>query len=475
MLKKISDYRYEIERTGDMNVPGMIYTDEKGMEDIGEDPVKQVENVACLPGIQKYSFAMPDIHLGYGFPIGGVAAFDAESGVISPGGVGYDINCGVRLLRSNIHFEEIKGSLDKVIAYINNSVPSGVGGGGKFSLNKKELMQVLKKGAHWPLERGLGYKGDLDRIEGRGALAFDPDTDCLSDRAIERGMGQVGSLGAGNHFIEIQAVDRIYDGEKAGELGISEGMVTVMIHTGSRGFGYQVCDDYLKLFRSISLKYGIVLKDGQLACAPVNSEEGKKYINAMNAAANYAWANRQAITGAVRACFTAATGKGEQALGLNLVYDVSHNIARMEKHDIDGVEKTLCVHRKGATRALPAGHAMLDGEIKRFGQPVLLPGDMGRYSFVLNPLEGAKETFYSCAHGAGRIMSRAAALKHGKGRNIISELGEKGVIVMAGDKRLLAEEAPYAYKDAENIVEIAEKAGLAKRVARMKPVAVIKG
>jgi len=474
-MKKISDYKFEIEKTQDMNVPGLIYASEKLLNDIGNEPLTQVSNVASLPGIQKYSIAMPDIHWGYGFPIGGVAAFDYSSGIISPGGVGYDINCGVRMIKTNLDYDDIKNKIDDIANALFNAIPSGVGSSGIIILKKKELMNVLKKGAKWAIEQGYGDISDLNKIEDEGVLDFDDDTDDISSRAYERGLDQIGTLGAGNHFLEIQKVDTIYLPETADKLGIFKNQIIVMFHTGSRGLGYQICDDYLHLFRSVSSKYEIKLKDQQLISVPVTSSEGKKYFNAMSGAANYAWANRQVITGLITTTFEKIFKKSKSQLGISVIFDVSHNIARIEEHEIDGKKVKLCVHRKGATRALPKGHELLPDEFKNIGQPVLVPGDMGRASFILIGREGAKEAFYSCAHGAGRMLSRSQALKQGKGKNLFDELAAQGVIVKVKSKKLLAEEAPFAYKDAEDITKVVEKAGLASRIARLKPVAVVKG
>lgn len=474
-MKKISDYKFEIEKKQDMNVPGIIYASEKLLKDIGNEPITQVMNVATLPGIQRYSIAMPDIHWGYGFPIGGIAAFDYDKGVISPGGVGYDINCGVRMIKTQLDYNETKNKIDDLANALFNAVPSGVGSSGAIVLKKKELIDVLKKGASFAVERGFGIPSDLNKIEDRGKLDFDPGADDISDRAIERGLDQLGTLGAGNHFLEIQKVENIFMPDVADKLGIFKNQITIMFHTGSRGLGYQICDDYLHFFRNASPKYNIKLKDPQLISVPITSAEGKKYFNAMSGAANFAWANRQAITGLIAGAFERVLKKSSHDLGISVIYDVSHNIARMEEHEIDGKIKKLCVHRKGATRALPAKHKLLPDELKDIGQPVLVPGDMGRASFILIANENSKEAFYSCAHGAGRMMSRSHALKEGKNRDLFGELEAQGVIIKVRSKKLLAEEAPFAYKDAGDITEVVQKAGLASRVAKLKPVAVIKG
>ncbi len=474
-MRKLSEYKFELEKEKEMNVPGIIYADEKLLQDIGEEPLKQVSNVACLPGIINYSIAMPDIHWGYGFPIGGIAAFDIKEGIISPGGVGYDINCGVRMIKTNLFYEEIKNKIDEIAKNLYNMVPSGVGSSGQIILDKKEIKNVIKKGAKWAVENGFGISDDIEKIEDKGQLEYIPEKDDISERAYERGFDQLGTLGAGNHFLEIQKIDKILDRQIAEKLNLKEDMIVIMFHTGSRGFGYQICDDYIAILRKVVHKYGINLKDQQLVCAPFNSEEGQRYFNAMKAAANYAWANRQIITDSIRRSFEKVFKKGFYQLGMSVIYDVSHNIARVEEIEIKGEKKYLCVHRKGATRSLPPGHYLLTKEFKDIGQPVIIPGDMGRHSFILIGRKESIETFYSSAHGAGRLLSRHQALKKGKSKDIIEELQKDGVIIKAKSKKFLAEEAPFAYKDAENVTEIIEKAGLAKKVARLKPVAVIKG
>lgn len=474
-MKKISEYKFEIEKQREMNVPGIIYADEKLLKVIGEEPLNQISNVACLPGIVNYSLAMPDIHWGYGFPIGGVAAFDVKEGIISPGGVGYDINCGVRMVRTNLFYYEIKDKIDELAVNIYNNVPSGVGSSGKIIVDKKELKRVIKKGARWAIENGFGFNDDIDKIEDKGQMECSAESNAISEKAFERGYDQLGTLGAGNHFLEIQKVDKIYRADIAEKLNLKNDLIVIMFHTGSRGFGYQICDDYIGILRKAIYKYKINLRDQQLVCVPFNSEEGQRYFNAMKAAANYAWANRQIITDSIRRSFEKVFKKGALHLDMKVIYDVSHNIARVEKLEIGGEEKKLCVHRKGATRALPAGHYLLPDEYKEIGQPVLVPGDMGRHSFILIGEKKSKEAFYSSAHGAGRLLSRHQALKQGKGIDLIESLKKDGVIVKVKSKKLLAEEAPFAYKDAEDITEVVEKAGLAFKVARLKPVAVIKG
>ncbi len=458
-----------------MSVPGLIFGTGEIFENADEAAIAQLRNAACLPGITRASIAMPDIHAGYGFCIGAVAAFDPESGgVISPGGVGYDINCGVRMLSSFIPAEDAKKASSKTADALFQAVPAGVGSGGEIRLKEKELKKLLKKGALWGVENSMGCAADLERIEEKGSVTAEP-SEGISQEAFSRGYDQAGTLGAGNHFLEVQVVEEIYDAEAAEAFGIIKGTMAVTLHTGSRGLGYQICDDYLKEFRTAAQKYSINLPDSHLACVPVKSGEGRRYINAMNGAANFAWANRQIIAHLTRQALERVFGVSWEKLGLKTVYDISHNIARFEEHEVEGVMKKLCVHRKGATRSLPAGHPLVAAEFKDFGHPVLVPGDMGRASYVLRGLAGGKESFYSCSHGAGRLISRSAAYKKGKGRDLFSELKEAGVEVRVNSKGLLAEEAPYAYKDVSRVVEAVEASGLAAKVAKLRPIAVVKG
>ena len=447
-----------------MRVPGLIYADEELIKQIQADKsLQQVANVACLRGIVKYSLSMPDIHWGYGFPIGGVAAFDVdEGGIVSPGGVGYDINCGVRLIRSNLKLSDIEGKTKDIVRGLFARIPCGVGCRGELRLSRGELEKVLVKGSQWAVERGYGEACDIDHTEERGAMEG-ANPKAVSSRAFERGLPQLGTLGAGNHFLEIQVVDEIYEEATASAFGIFKGQITIMIHCGSRGFGHQVCDDYLLRMRGGMDKYNITVPDAQLACVPVNSTEGRDYLSAMACAANFAWANRQCIMHGVREVFQRALSAGEGDLGLRLVYDVAHNIARIETHDVDGKERRLCVHRKGATRAFP-------------GQPVIIPGDMGTNSFLLVGTEGAmRQSWGSTCHGAGRVLSRHAAIKALKGRDLVKELEEKGVVIYAKGRRTLAEEAPEAYKDVTRVVETTHQAGISRKVARMRPIGVVKG
>jgi tRNA-splicing ligase RtcB len=478
-LKKIDDFRYKIPRSykAGMKTDGIIYASEKMLPQITSDEApEQVANVAFLPGIVGCAMAMPDIHWGYGFPIGGVAAFDVEKGIISPGGVGYDINCGVRLLRTELTDNDIKDKIKELVRAIFSNVPSGVGSTGKIRIDEREVKDVLINGAQWALKKGFGWKEDIEHIEARGAMAG-ANPDKVSKRALQRGRPQLGTLGAGNHFLEIQVVQDIYDREAAKIMGIDDvGQITVMIHTGSRGLGYQVCDDNVKMLGRTTQKYGISIPDRQLACAPITSPEGKSYFEQMACAANYAWANRQCITHWIRESFEQVLGKKAQDLGMNLIYDVAHNIAKFEKHRIGDETKELCIHRKGATRAFPAGHEEVPAKYKSIGQPVLIPGDMGTHSYLLLGTDLAmKETFGSTCHGAGRVMSRTKALDRTRGRSISKELADKGIYVLSASNEVLREEVPEAYKDIDMVVDAVHKAGISRKVARMRPLGVVKG
>lgn len=476
-IEKVDDYRWLIPKSykDGMRTEGLIYATEEIMQDLDES-LEQVANVAFLPGIQGRSMAMPDIHWGYGFPIGGVAATSVEDGVVSPGGVGFDINCGVRLLRTDLTEKEVKPKIGELVDRIFYDVPSGVGSEGKIRVDEEELAQVMKKGTKWMVEHGFGWADDIDATEQNGMME-QADPSMVSHKAVQRGRPQLGTLGAGNHFLEVQVVEQIFDEEAAEAFGITgPGQITVMIHTGSRGFGYQVCDDSLILMQRAIQKYKINIPDKQLACAPVKSEEGRHYLAAMSCAANYAWANRQAIAHWVREAFEHVMGAGAHKLGMRQVYDVAHNIAKIEEHELDGKKMRLCVHRKGATRAFGQGHPDIPLKYRAIGQPVIIPGDMGRYSYLLAGTERAmKETFGSTCHGAGRVMSRHAAIKEGKGQNIQQMLAEKGITVRAASRGTLSEEAPFAYKDVADVVEAAHGAGISRKVARMKPLGVVKG
>jgi tRNA-splicing ligase RtcB len=419
---------------------------------------------------------MPDIHWGYGFCIGGVCATDpAEGGVISPGGVGYDINCGVRLLGTNLMHAEIAPRLPELMNVLFRRIPAGVGVGGPYLFDAKELRRILGDGAGHLLKRGLATESDVEHTEARGCLA-DAEPDEVSPRALERGGDQCGTLGAGNHFLEVQVVDEIFDEEAAGVMGLQLGLLCVMIHSGSRGLGYQVCDDALHALRNIPAQYGIQLPDRQLVCAPVESAEGQRYLRAMRAAANYAWANRQLLAWQTREVFAEFFGRSWESMQMNLVYDVAHNIAKMERHTVAGREKMLCVHRKGATRAFPPGHRELPDRYRGIGQPVIIPGDMGRASWVLVGAAGSMEqSFGTTCHGAGRLLSRTAAIQKARGRRIDQELAAAGVIAKCRSRTGLAEEQPDAYKDVSQVVTVVHRAGLARKVARLRPLGVVKG
>ncbi|MEJ2695188.1 MAG: RtcB family protein [Candidatus Sulfobium sp.] len=476
-LKRIDETRVEVpmDYKRGMRVPGIIYVDgilEKYLE---AESVDQVANVATLPGIIKASTAMPDIHTGYGFPIGGVAAFDSKEGIVSPGGVGYDINCGVRLLRSNLRKEEILPKMKELVDALFGEIPSGVGSKGRMRLGPSDEKRIMTKGAVWAVEAGMGEQSDIERIESGGRIDG-ADPSLVSARAYERGRAQQGTLGSGNHFLEIQFVDEIYDQKAANALGLFEGQITVMIHTGSRGFGHQVCSDFLEVMGRATGKYGIDLYDRELACAPFQSPEAQDYLAAMRAAANYAWANRQCIMHWTRETFMKVLGASPRELGMALVYDVAHNVAKVEEHMVEGRKRKLVVHRKGATRAFPPGHPELPEHYRHLGQPVLIPGDMGRASFVLLGTEKAmEETFGSTCHGAGRLMSRHQAIRKAKGRAIWRELEDKGIIVRSAGRSTLAEEMSEAYKDVSGVVEVVHKAGISTKVIRLRPLGVVKG
>jgi len=478
-LIKIDDYRWEIPQTykPGMRVPGLVYADEKMLRLIKEDrSLEQVANVAFLPGIVGKSMAMPDIHWGYGFPIGGVAATRVSDGVVSPGGVGFDINCGVRLLRTNLTENEVKPKIEKLLTDLFHNVPSGLGSEGKIRLKGKEIEKLLHKGAAWAVEAGYGETEDLEYTEEHGGMeGADPDK--VSERAKTRGMPQSGTLGSGNHFLEVQVVDEIYDDTIAHVFGIADiGQILLLVHTGSRGFGYQVCDDYLKTMGTAARNYGIELPDRQLACAPVKSPEGQDYLAAMACAANYAWANRQCITHWARESFGKIFNKSPRDLGMRVVYDVAHNIAKIEEHQVEGKKLTVCVHRKGATRAFPAGHPDVPKAYRKVGQPVLIPGDMGRYSYVAVGTERAmQETFGSTCHGAGRVQSRSAAKRSARGSDILAELAAKGIAVKVASISGLAEEASSAYKDVAEVMHVTDAAGISTKVVKARPIGVIKG
>ncbi|MCL6621718.1 MAG: RtcB family protein [Syntrophobacterales bacterium] len=476
-LRQVDEYRWEIPREGKMRTRGLIFASKEMLPKIHEDrSLEQVANVATLPGIEGPSMAMPDIHWGYGFPIGGVAAFNLEEGVVSPGGVGYDINCGVRLLRTNLERQEIAPRVEELVNALFHNIPTGVGSRRKdLKLTVPTLKEVMRYGAAWAVKQGFGRAEDLAHIEAGGQIPG-ADPEVVSQFAMDRGKDQLGTLGSGNHFVEVGYVAEIYDEKLARALGLFPGQVTIIIHTGSRGLGHQVCDDFIKVMLKASAKYGIELPDRQLCSAPIRSPEGQQYLAAMAAAANFAFANRQMITHWVRESFEQVLQMGPRDLGLELIYDVAHNIAKIEKHLIDGKEKTVCVHRKGATRAFPPGHPEVPPAYRETGQPVLIPGDMGRYSFVLVGTQKAlEETFGSTCHGAGRELSRAAAIKAAKGRRVVQEMAAKGIIVRGAGRDTIDEEISEAYKDVENVVNVTHGAGISKKVAKLKPLGVIKG
>jgi tRNA-splicing ligase RtcB len=478
-VNRIDDYRWEIPTSykAGMRVAGLIYASQSMLEHIFEEQVfEQVANVAFLPGIVGHSLAMPDIHWGYGFPIGGVAATRVADGVISPGGVGFDINCGVRLLRTNLTVDEVRPEITKLVNELYENVPSGLGSEGKIRVSQKELDQVLTQGSRWALEKGLGEPEDIVVTEEAGCIK-QANPDKVSVKAKKRGIPQLGTLGSGNHFLEVEAVSEIYDPAAAGVMGITGvGQILVLIHTGSRGLGHEVCGDYVRLLGEAVKRYGITLPDRQLACAPVSSAEGQDYLGAMACAANYAWTNRQCIAHWTRESFARVFGRSQREIGLEQVYDVCHNIAKIEEHSVGGRRQRLCVHRKGATRAFPPGHRDVPERYRDIGQPVLIPGDMGRGSFVALGTERAMaESFGSTCHGAGRLLSRSAAKRSLNGAEVARQLASRGITVKTGDLGSLAEEASPAYKDVAEVVEVTDKAGISRKVVRTEPVGVIKG
>ncbi|MBN2112147.1 RtcB family protein [Candidatus Woesearchaeota archaeon] len=471
-LKKINEFTWQIPKQGGMKVPAVVYASEKLLSQIKQDKtLEQLKNVACLKGIQKQAYVMPDAHQGYGFPIGGVAAFDIDEGIISPGGVGYDINCGVRLMKTGMNVNDFQAKKSELLNEIFKRVPAGVGKGGLTKVSKDVLLEVLKKGAHWAVANGYGKKQDLERIEENGMMK-DADPSKVSDRAIARGMPQLGTLGAGNHFVEIQKVDKIFDKETAKTFGITkEGQVTVMVHTGSRGLGHQVASDYIQKMEN---KYGFEnLPDRELINAPINSDLGQDYYKAMCAAINFAFANRQMIMHWTREAFKEVFGSDE---GVDLVYGVCHNIAKFEKHKIDGKQKKVCIHRKGATRSFGPGREEIPEFYRKVGQPVLIPGSMGTASYVLVGTTKAEEiSFGSTAHGAGRVMSRHEALRTKRGEQVVKELAAKGIEVKGASWKGIAEEMPEAYKDIDEVVRVSDGVGIGKAVARLVPLEVMKG
>ena len=474
-FKKITNWLWEAPKSfrQDMRVPARAYVSEKMLEESLKDKsLEQLINVATLPGIINYGIAMPDMHEGYGFPIGGVAAVDVKSGVISPGGVGYDINCGMRLLESDYKEGEIKPYLDKLATEIQKEVPSGLGRGRKVKIDINSINKILERGSQELVEQGYGEKNDLENCESQGRLPT-ADSSCVSDYAKNRGRDQVGTLGSGNHFLEIQKVSEIFDAETARAFGLFQDQVVVMIHTGSRGLGHQIATDYIRIMMQAMPKYGIRLSDPELAACPIDSPEGKKYFSAMSCGANYAWANRQMIAHFVRTAWKRILG-GKSA-SLFSFYDVAHNIAKLEKHKVAGKEMELCLHRKGATRAFPPEHPEIPAKYKKAGQPVLIPGSMGTASYILAGQKEGEQAFYSTCHGAGRTMSRHAAARAMSGEEVVKNLESKGIICKCWSLRGIAEEAPQAYKDVDEVVEVVHNAGLSRKVARLTPLAVIKG
>jgi tRNA-splicing ligase RtcB (3'-phosphate/5'-hydroxy nucleic acid ligase) len=478
-LERVDAYRWHIPRSYQpaMRVPGLVFADDRLIEDIQEEhALQQVANVATLPGIVGASLGMPDIHWGYGFPVGGVAAIRAEDGVVSPGGIGFDINCGVRLLATDLTGGQIQKKAEQLADELFRMLPSGVGGAGMRPLSGDEIREVMVRGAAWAVEQGYGSPEDLEVTEEQGGLSG-ADPERVSTTAIQRGLRQLGSLGSGNHFCEVEVVDQIYDAGTARAFHLQGvGQVVVTVHCGSRGFGHQIAQDYIRLAEARQSDFGFHLVDRQLACLPLQSSEGKAYLAAMACGANFAWANRQLLLHGVRRAFATVLARSVSPQEMPLVYDVCHNIAKMEAYEIDGVRQRVCVHRKGATRAFPAGHPELPERYRAFGQPVLIPGDMGRYSFVLAGAPGSiAESYGSCCHGAGRRQSRTAAKKSMSSRQLFDQLAAQGITVRVQSKGLLAEEAPSAYKEAQQVVNVVHHAGLARLVARLKPVIVIKG
>ncbi len=475
-IERVNEHSWRLEKTGGMRVSGIVYASEKMMRDIlGDKSLQQVINVAHLPGIEKWSIAMPDIHQGYGFPIGGVAAMDMEKGVISPGGVGYDINCGCRLLRSNLEYGDIAEHIDSIGSSLFLNIPSGVGSTGKIDLSLEEEREVLVEGSKWAVKRGFGEADDLEKTEDGGTYEG-ADADSISEVAIKRGKRQLGTLGSGNHFLEVDLVEECFDEDASSSFGLSKGQVVVLIHTGSRGFGYQVCDDYLGTMRRYMHREKIELPDGQLACAHISSPEGKRYLKALACAANYAWANRQILSFFVRETFQKVLKMGPSRVGMSLVYDCGHNTAKIEEHEVGEEKKRVLVHRKGSTRAFPRGREELPSSYRNIGQPVLIPGDMGRYSYVLVGEEKSMSlAFGSTCHGAGRLLSRTKARKSAKGRNIRRELSRKGISIYSSGKATLLEEVPWAYKDVSEVVDVVHNLGIATKVAKLRPLIVVKG
>jgi len=476
--KKIGDNQYQIDADSNlgMRVPVRIYADEPLLQKMLSDrTIMQAQNVASIPGIVSHSVVLPDGHEGYGFPVGGVAAMDAEEGMISPGGVGYDINCGVRLLRSNLDEQAVRSKLKELVNDLFSSIPSGVGSKGAVKLSPSELDEVLVKGVNWAIDHGYGSSNDSDVCEENGQIQ-NADPNKVSDKARKRGAPQLGSLGSGNHFLEVQKVAEIHDEEAANRMGIKEGTITVLIHCGSRGFGHQVCSDYLRVSEQAMEKYGIDLPDRELACVPNNSEEGESYRKAMFAALNFAWSNRQMLTHWTRNSFERVFNQSESDLDMKLVYDVAHNIAKVEKHKVDGTERNLVVHRKGATRAFPANRGEIPHKYRDLGQPVLVPGSMGTSSWILLGKPNSMNlSFGSTAHGAGRTMSRSKARRNYAENDVKKSLNDQGIFIKALTRDGVVEETPQAYKDVDAVVNVSHNLGIATKVAKLVPIGVIKG
>ncbi|AAD36428.1 tRNA-splicing ligase [Thermotoga maritima MSB8] len=472
-IERLDKYIWKIPKEGDMKVDAIIFTDAESVNDPQfREAMKQLMNVATLPGIVKYALAMPDIHWGYGFPIGGVAAFDVKEGIISPGGVGFDINCGVRLMKTDLTYEDVKDRMRSLVEAIYEFVPAGVGSTGDIVLGKKGLRKVLVEGAEWAVKSGYGLEEDLERIEDGGKI-HPADPSYVSEEAFERGSDELGTLGAGNHFVEVQMVQEIYDEELAEFFGLEIGTITVMIHSGSRGFGHQVATDYIRLMRDNLKEHNKNLPDKQLINAPFEHPLGQAYYSAMNCAANYAFANREILGHLVRKAFWKVFGRDTR---VDLIYDVAHNIAKVEEYEVDGKRRKLVVHRKGATRSLGPGSEKVPSIYREVGQPVIIPGDMGTASYLLVGTKKAEEkTFGSTAHGAGRVLGRSAALKKLDYREVLDELAEKNIVVMSKSKKTLVEEAPEVYKDVDRVVQIVHEIGISRKVARMIPLGVVKG
>jgi tRNA-splicing ligase RtcB len=476
-MKKIGNCLWELPKDAKpgMRVPTWFFLSEKLLKEVEEGAVEQAANIAFLPGIYKHAIALPDMHFGYGFPIGGVAALDFENGGLSPGGIGFDINCGVRLLKTNLTVEQVRPKLKELLESIFINVPSGVGETGKLKLSFSELDEVLNNGASWAAEKGYGTEKDLEYLEERGCMKG-ADASKISNEAKKRGAPQLGTLGAGNHFLEIQVVDKIFSPEVAKVFGIEKpGQVCVMIHTGSRGFGHQVCTDYLKILESKFRDEISKLPDRELVYAPSGTKECENYFSSMACAANYAWTNRQMIMHWIRECFTKILRMKLEDIGLEVIYDVAHNIGKIETYEIDGVNKKVFIHRKGATRAFPPGHPEIPSLHRKVGQAIILPGSMGTASYLLVGTEAAKETFYSTAHGAGRVQSRSGALRSLRGEQVKSDLEKRGILIKAASWKVIAEEAPQVYKEIDEVAKVSDEAGIGKKVVRFVPIGVIKG